>query len=95
MLRSTDLKKEFPHLKIFINGGLNTISDCVEQMKFVDCVMVGIAIQSNPFFLENVDNVFYGKKIQSTNKDAKTGKVKKMTTPCKKTKYFSNNSNCT
>ena len=63
------IKKEFPHLKIFINGGLNTISDCVEQMKFVDGVMVGRAIQSNPFFLENVDNVFYGKKTQSTNKE--------------------------
>ena len=63
------IKKEFPNLKIFINGGLNTMSDCIEQINFVDGVMVGRAIQSNPFFLEKVDNVFYGKEYQSTNRE--------------------------
>ena len=63
------IKKEFPHLSIFINGGLNTINECVEQMKFVDGVMIGRAIQANPFFLEKVDQIFYGKESQEVNKE--------------------------
>ena len=62
------IKKDFPNIKFVINGGLNSIEDCHKQLKHVDGVMVGRSIQANPFFLENIDNEFYGKDLRSINK---------------------------
>ena len=53
------IKKEFPHIKFIINGGLDNINDCLDQFNYLDGVMVGRSIQANPFFLEDVDSKFY------------------------------------
>ena len=53
------IKKEFPHIKFIINGGLDNIDDCLDQLNYLDGVMVGRSIQANPFFLEEVDTKFY------------------------------------
>jgi tRNA-dihydrouridine synthase A len=53
------IKKEFPHIKFIINGGLDNIDDCLDQLNYLDGVMVGRSIQANPFFLEGVDSKFY------------------------------------
>ena len=53
------IKKEFPHIKFIINGGLENIDDCLDQLNYLDGVMVGRSIQANPFFLEDVDSKFY------------------------------------
>ena len=53
------IKKEFPHIKFVINGGLDNIDDCLDQLNYLDGVMVGRSIQANPFFLEDVDSNFY------------------------------------
>ena len=53
------IKKEFPHIKFIINGGLDNIDDCLDQLNYLDGVMVGRSIQANPFFLEDVDSIFY------------------------------------
>ena len=53
------IKKEFPHIKFIINGGLGNIDDCLDQLNYLDGVMVGRSIQANPFFLEDVDSKFY------------------------------------
>ena len=53
------IKKEFPHIKFIINGGLDNIDDCLDQLNYLDGVMVGRSIQANPFFLEDVDAKFY------------------------------------
>ena len=53
------IKKEFPHIKFIINGGLDNIDDCLDQLNYLDGVMVGRSIQANPFFLEDVDSNFY------------------------------------
>ena len=59
------IKKEFPHIKFIINGGLDNIDDCLDQLNFLDGVMVGRSIQANPFFLEDIDSKFYNlKKIE-------------------------------
>tara|TARA_A100001015_G_scaffold298226_1_gene380702 strand:+ start:288 stop:1259 length:972 start_codon:yes stop_codon:yes gene_type:complete len=59
------IKKEFPHIKFIINGGLDNIDDCLDQLDYLDGVMVGRSIQANPFFLEDVDSKFYNlKKIE-------------------------------
>ena len=53
------IKKEFPYIKFIINGGLDNIDDCLDQLNYLDGVMVGRSIQANPFFLEDVDSKFY------------------------------------
>ena len=53
------IKKEFPHIKFIINGGLHNIDDCLDQLNYLDGVMVGRSIQANPFFFEDVDSKFY------------------------------------
>ena len=53
------IKKEFPHIKFIINGGLENIDDCLDQLNYLDGVMVGRSIQANPFFLADVDSKFY------------------------------------
>ncbi len=53
------IKKEFPHIKFIINGGFDNIDDCLDQLNYLDGVMVGRSIQANPFFLEDVDSKFY------------------------------------
>ena len=53
------IKKEFPHIKFIINGGLDNVDDCLDQLNYLDGVMVGRSIQANPFFLEDVDSNFY------------------------------------
>ena len=53
------IKKEFPHIKFIINGGLDNIDNCLDQLNYLDGVMVGRSIQANPFFLEDVDAKFY------------------------------------
>tara|TARA_B110001454_G_scaffold215057_1_gene235820 strand:+ start:236 stop:1183 length:948 start_codon:yes stop_codon:yes gene_type:complete len=68
------LKKDFKDLKIIINGGLNSIDDCRSQLKYVDGVMVGRAIQSNPFFLENVDHKIFNDEFKTLNKNKIIGK---------------------
>ena len=62
------IKKDYPELKFVMNGGLNSIEECLEQLKYVDGVMVGRAVQANPFFLENIDNEFYGKDLKTIDK---------------------------
>jgi len=54
------LKKDFPHLNIVVNGGIHSIEDMRHHLKFVDGVMVGRAAYENPFLFSLVDQVFYG-----------------------------------
>jgi tRNA-dihydrouridine synthase A len=45
------LKRDFPHLEIVINGGITTRAEIDLQLKSVDGVMIGRAAYSNPWFL--------------------------------------------
>jgi tRNA-dihydrouridine synthase A len=53
------LKQEFPHLFIEINGGIKTLEQVREQLKFVDAVMIGRAAYDNPFLFARVDRDIY------------------------------------
>ena len=54
------LKKDFPNLNITINGGIKTIEECKEHLKFVDGVMIGRAAYENPFLIKDIDTELYG-----------------------------------
>ena len=50
------LKRARPTLEIIINGGINSIPDCVEHLAQVDGVMVGREAYQNPYMLAQVDS---------------------------------------
>lgn len=54
------LKKDFPHLEIILNGGIKTISECQEQLAHVDGVMIGREAYHNPWLLSQVDEHIFG-----------------------------------
>ena len=53
------MKERFPGLKIIINGGIEEISDVKKQLGFVDGVMLGRKIYSDPAFLLQIDKEIY------------------------------------
>jgi tRNA-dihydrouridine synthase A len=54
------LKKDFPKLHITINGGIKTIDECKDHLKYVDGVMIGRAAYENPFLIKDIDTELYG-----------------------------------
>lgn len=54
------LKQEFPSLEILINGGISTLEQMDEHLKFVDGVMIGREAYHNPWWLSAVDERYYG-----------------------------------
>ena len=53
------LKQEFPELHISINGGIKTLEAAQQHLEFVDGVMIGREVYSNPWLLAEVDQRFY------------------------------------
>lgn len=54
------LKRDFPQLRIIINGGIKTLAEVQQHLKFVDGVMLGREIYENPWILTGVDPLFFG-----------------------------------
>ena len=53
------LKEEFPHLNISINGGVKSLEDAALHLGYLDGVMIGREVYSNPYLLAEVDQRFY------------------------------------
>ena len=53
------LKKDFPFLKITINGGIESCMDVKKHLEFVDGVMMGRSIYHNPFLLREIDKTIF------------------------------------
>lgn len=53
------LKKDLPKLKIVLNGGLHSMAQIQNALSQVDGVMVGRAACNNPYFLSEIDGLFY------------------------------------
>lgn len=53
------LKHDFPHLTVVLNGGLSSRNDIKHHLKHVDGVMLGRAAYKTPFMLATVDNAFF------------------------------------
>jgi tRNA-dihydrouridine synthase A len=53
------LKEEFPQLNISLNGGVKTLDDAQLHLKYLDGVMIGREVYSNPYILAEVDKRFY------------------------------------
>ena len=54
------LKQDFPSLAIMLNGGVKSLKEAQEHLKFVDGVMLGRAAYEHPYVLSGADQEFYG-----------------------------------
>ena len=63
------IKKDFPHLEIIINGGIDSIPSIQNHLKFVDGVMIGREIYKNPFFLKEIEEKIFNNKVITTRKE--------------------------
>lgn len=53
------LKEEFPELTFILNGGLKNKAEMLQHLQELDGVMVGREAYDNPYFLSDVDELFY------------------------------------
>lgn len=58
--RVYQLKRDFPHLNISINGGIKTLAEIKHHLQFVDGVMVGREAYQNPSLLSEIDLQIFG-----------------------------------
>jgi len=56
------LKKDFPQLKITINGGIENCNEVQNHLNYVDGVMLGRSVYHNPFLLREIDVLVFGNK---------------------------------
>ncbi len=54
------IKKDFPRLKITINGGITSTKEVLKHLKRVDGAMLGRAIYNQPFTLTEIDSHIFG-----------------------------------
>ena len=54
------LKREFPHLTIAINGGIKTDEVVQQQLDVLDGVMVGREAYHNPWWMSRWDELYFG-----------------------------------
>ncbi|MGY5709910.1 tRNA dihydrouridine(20/20a) synthase DusA [Vibrio cincinnatiensis] len=58
--RAYQLKKDFPHLSIAINGGVKSLVEALEHLQHVDGVMIGREAYQSPYLLAEVDQQIFG-----------------------------------
>jgi tRNA-dihydrouridine synthase A len=58
--RVYQVKRDFPHLNIIINGGIKSTNEIQQHLTQVDGVMIGREAYHNPYLLAEVDTTFYG-----------------------------------
>jgi tRNA-dihydrouridine synthase A len=54
------LKRELPHLRVELNGGIRTLDEAAEVGRHVDGAMIGRAAQENPMILAGADDRIFG-----------------------------------
>jgi tRNA-dihydrouridine synthase A len=58
--RAYQIKKDFPHLNVAVNGGVKTLEESLEHLQHLDGVMIGREAYQNPYILSQVDQLIFG-----------------------------------
>ena len=58
--RVYQLKRDFPHLAMGINGGVKSLDEALVHLDIMDGVMVGREAYQNPYMLAEVDSKIFG-----------------------------------
>lgn len=67
--RVYQLKADFPHLEIIINGGITSLEEGLRLLEKVDGVMMGREAYQNPYILSEVDRLFYNDQHPVVTRD--------------------------
>ncbi|WP_075432306.1 tRNA dihydrouridine(20/20a) synthase DusA [Buchnera aphidicola] len=62
------IKKDFPNLKIILNGGIKNLHEAKKHLKIIDGVMLGRAIYKNPLQLRHVDKKIFSQNTEFNKK---------------------------
>jgi tRNA-dihydrouridine synthase A len=57
--RVYQIKKDYPHLHIDINGGIQTLDEVSQHLQHIDGVMLGRAVYHNPYLLAQADEKIF------------------------------------
>src|SRR5690606_7039552 len=63
------LKRDFPQLKIILNGGIRDLHSARAHLDSCDGVMLGREVAQNPFLLSQVDSLLFGEPGSSQERD--------------------------
>ncbi len=58
--RAYQIKKDFSHLNIGVNGGVKTLEEAKEHLAHLDGVMIGREAYQSPYLLAEVDQQIFG-----------------------------------
>lgn len=64
------LKRDFPHLVIVLNGGVTTSAQVQEHLTHVDGVMLGREVYHNPWWLSEWDASFFARSEDAITREA-------------------------
>ena len=62
------LKRDFPELRVVINGGMSTPQECLDHLQHVDGVMLGRAVYQNPWLLADLEDALHGNPAATARK---------------------------
>jgi tRNA-dihydrouridine synthase A len=54
------IKQDFPHLEIILNGGIQTVEEAKSHLDKVDGVMIGRAAYETPYIMAEADHLIFG-----------------------------------
>ncbi len=60
------IKRDFPHLTIILNGGVTTLEEAQNHLQYVDGVMFGRQAYHNPSMLAHIDAAFYSDTVPTS-----------------------------
>jgi tRNA-dihydrouridine synthase A len=63
------LKREFPQLRIVINGGIRSLAEVDAHLRHVDGVMLGREAYENPWLLAEADARYFGEPARPLTRD--------------------------
>ncbi|WP_162812608.1 tRNA-dihydrouridine(20/20a) synthase DusA [Vibrio cholerae] len=58
--RAYQIKRDFPHLTIAVNGGVKSLEEAKLHLQHLDGVMIGREAYQNPYLLAEVDQQIFG-----------------------------------
>lgn len=62
------IKLDFPHLTIIVNGGIKTLSDIEQHIQWAEGVMIGREAYTHPYFLAEIEQHFFATEMQPREK---------------------------
>jgi tRNA-dihydrouridine synthase A len=69
------IKQELPQIEFIVNGGVKTVEETLQHLKYVDGVMLGRAIWNNPWLLHDLQNNCFPTQTTQSRDDVLHGYV--------------------